>query len=205
MEPEQVEQSERSEESEAREVEAAHARHLGRRIHELRTGRGWTQDALAERAGMSKAMLSKIERGENNPTLVIGAKIAAALDLTMSQLIGADERQRALRLPKEQRVTYLDPATGIERRLFPAFGSSAVDIVQVVMPMGASTGERAPHLNLMEYYLLVEQGAVRATVNGASYDLEAGDAFYYVADTPHRFDNIGPGEARYTIIGHGHR
>jgi transcriptional regulator with XRE-family HTH domain len=187
------------------EVDAAHARHLGRRIHQLRTRRGWTQDALAQRAGVSKAMLSKIERGENNPTLVVAARIAAALDLTMSQLIGADERRRALRLPKEQRATYRDPTTGIERRLFPAFGSSAVDIVQVVMPAGASTGELAPHLTLVEYYLLVEQGCLRVTLGDETYALEAGDAFYFVADVPHRFENIGEGEARYLGVGHGHR
>jgi len=188
-----------------REVDAAHARHLGRRIHELRAGRGWTQDALAERAGVSKAMLSKVERGENNPTLVVAAKFAAALELTMSQLIGADERRRALWLPKEQRVTFLDPATGIERRLFPAFGGSAVDIVQVVMPAGSSSGDLAPHLTPMEYYLLVEQGVVRVTMGDEAYDVGEGDAIYFVADVPHRFDNIGVGEARYIGVGHGHR
>jgi len=188
-----------------REVEAADARRLGRRIHELRVGRGWTQDALAERASVSKAMISKVERGETNPTLVIAAKIAGALGLTMSQLIGADERRRALRLPKEQRVTFRDAATGIERRLFPAFGSSAVDIVQVIMPAGSSSGDLAAHLTLVEYYLLVEQGVVRVMMGAETYDLEEGDAFYFVADVPHRFDNIGAGEARYIGVGHGHR
>jgi len=189
----------------AREVEAADARRLGRRIHELRVGRGWTQDALAERASVSKAMISKVERGETNPTLVIAAKIAGALGLTMSQLIGADERRRALRLPKEQRVTFRDAATGIERRQFPAFGSSAVDIVQVIMPAGSSSGDLAAHLTLVEYYLLVEQGIVRVMMGAETYDLEEGDAFYFVADVPHRFDNIGAGEARYIGVGHGHR
>ena len=188
-----------------REVEAADARHLGRRIHELRVGRSWTLDILAERTGVSKAMLSKVERGENNPTLVVATKIAAALGLTMSQLIGADERRRILRLPKEQRVTFRDPATGIERRLFPAFASSAVDIVQVIMPAGSSSGDLAPHLTRVEYYLLVEQGVLRVTMGDETYDLEEGDALYFVADVPHRFDNIGPGEVRYVGVGHGHR
>ena len=148
----------------------------------MRARRGWTQDVLADCAGVSKAMISKVERGENNPTLVVAAKIAGALGLTMSQLMGADER-----------------------RLFPAFGSSAVDIVQVVMPAGSSSGDLAPHLTLMEHYLLIEQGAVRVTMGDETYDLEEGDALYFVADAPHRFDNIGAGEARYIGVGHGHR
>jgi transcriptional regulator with XRE-family HTH domain len=189
----------------AREVDAADARHLGRRIHELRARRSWTQDGLAERAGVSKAMISKVERGENNPTLVVAAKIAAALGLTMSQLIGADERRRALQLPKEQRVTFRDPVTGIEQRLFPAFGGSAVNIMQVVMPAGSSSGDLAPHLTPMEHYLLIERGVVRVTMGDDTYDLEEGDAFYFVGDVRHRFDNIGAGEARYIGVGHGHR
>ena len=189
----------------ASEVDAADATRLGRRIHELRVQRNWTQDVLAARAGVSKAMLSKVERGENNPTLVVAAKIAGALGLSMSQLIGADERRRTLLLPREKRVTFRDSVTGIERRLFPAFGGSAVDIVQVIMPVGSSSGDLSPHLHPMEYYLLVEQGVMRVTLGEDSYEMAEGDALYFVGDVPHRFDNIGPEEARYIGVGHGHR
>jgi uncharacterized cupin superfamily protein len=124
----------------------------------------------------------------------------------MSQLIGADARRRALLMPKEQRVSFLDPATGIERRLFPAFGSSAIDIVQVIMPSGSSSGDLAPQFAAVEYYVLIEHGSIRITLGDEAYDLAAGDAFYFLGDVSHhRFDNSGAGEARYLCVGHGHR
>ncbi|MGZ3636813.1 MAG: cupin domain-containing protein [Ktedonobacterales bacterium] len=57
----------------------------------------------------------------------------------------------------------------------------------------------------MEYYLLIECGTIRVTVGDETYDLEEGDAFYFVADQLHRIDNIGAGEARYLGVGHGQR
>jgi quercetin dioxygenase-like cupin family protein len=81
----------------------------------------------------------------------------------------------------------------------------AVEIIQVIMPVGSSSGDLAPHLNPTEHYLLVEQGVVRATIGDETYDLAAGDALYFVGDVPHRFDNIGADEVRYVGVGHGHR
>jgi quercetin dioxygenase-like cupin family protein len=133
---------------------------------------------------------------------------AEVLDLVRRNGVDAAAFARAERRATpahRHRVTFRDPATGIERRLFPAFGSSAVDIVQVVMPAGSSPGDLAPHLTPMEYYLLVEQGVVRVTMGDETYDVGEGDAFYFVGDVPHRFDNIGTGEARYIGVGHGHR
>ena len=56
-----------------------------------------------------------------------------------------------------------------------------------------------------DHYLLVEQGTVRVTIDGETYDLAAGDAFNFMGDAPHRFDNVGAEEARYICVGHGHR
>jgi transcriptional regulator with XRE-family HTH domain len=49
---------------------------VGERVRGLRRGRGWTLEVLAERSGVSRAMISKLERGEKNPTLVVAAKVA---------------------------------------------------------------------------------------------------------------------------------
>ena len=60
-------------------VEAADARNVGTRVKKLRTGQGLTLEALADLSGVSRAMISKLERGEKNPTLVVAAKVAQAL------------------------------------------------------------------------------------------------------------------------------
>src|SRR6478609_10906460 len=64
---------------------------VGRRIHALREAMGLSLRDLAERCGVSAPMLSQVERGETSPTLAVAAKMAAGLELTLSQLLRLDE------------------------------------------------------------------------------------------------------------------
>ena len=78
-------------------VAAVSSEQLGKRVKELRGRRGLTLEALAERSGVSRAMISKLERGEKNPTLVVAAKLADGLGVTLSQLVGMEERREVAR------------------------------------------------------------------------------------------------------------
>src|SRR4051794_8256823 len=89
-------------------LEAASALKLGRRIRELRNRAGLSLEELAERSKVSRAMLSKIERGENNPTLLVVVKIASGLGISIAQLIGVGEQQTALKVSKDSQVTLRD-------------------------------------------------------------------------------------------------
>src|SRR5215207_2467660 len=96
---------------------------LGERVRELRRERGLTLEALAERSGVSRAMISKVERGEKNPTLVVAAKVAEGLGVSLSQLVGFDERREVIVVPRGRQMVMRDSRTGFERRLLsPAFG-----------------------------------------------------------------------------------
>src|SRR5919197_3742188 len=64
---------------------------VGPRIRALREGMGLSLRDLAERCGVSAPMLSQVERGETSPTLAVAERIAAGLDLTLSQLLRLDE------------------------------------------------------------------------------------------------------------------
>src|SRR3954469_3830708 len=104
-------------------AEAVSAARLGPRVRELRRGRGLTLEELAERAGVSRAMISKLERGEKNPTLVVAAKLAEGVGVTLSQLVGMEERREVVVVPREKRMVVRDPETGFERQLLsPSFG-----------------------------------------------------------------------------------
>jgi len=74
-------------------VEAVSSGRLGERVKELRRSRGLTLEGLAEISGVSRAMISKLERGEKNPTLVVAAKLAEGLGVTLSRLAGMEERR----------------------------------------------------------------------------------------------------------------
>lgn len=182
-------------------AEAVATERLGVRVRELRRGRGLTLEGLAERSGVSRAMISKLERGEKNPTLVIAAKLAEGLEVTLSQLAGVEERREVVVTPKERRMTMHDPETGFERQLLsPSFAGRGIEFIRNVIPEGGTSGEFPPHKKGVEEYIVVERGRLRADLGGEEYVLEEGDAVYFEADVTHRFDNLGEGECSYYLV-----
>jgi transcriptional regulator with XRE-family HTH domain len=181
-------------------VEAASAEQLGKRVREIRNQQGMTLEELAERSGVSRAMLSKIERGENNPTLVVAVKVAVALGLTTAQLIGVEEQKQAIKVPKDRRISFVDPDTGFERQLFPAFEGRPLEFVRLVIPEGVSSGELPAHAIGYVKYIIMEKGTLRVVIGSQEYLLEEGDLFFFAADLPHRFDNVGAGSCSCYLV-----
>ncbi len=182
-------------------VETVSGGRLGQRVRELRRASGLTLDALAERSGVSRAMLSKVERGEKNPTLVVAAKIAEGLGAPLSRLLGQEERREVVVVSKARRLVARDPETGFERQLLsPSFVGRGVEFVRNVVPEGSTSGEFPAHGRDVEEYVVVEKGRLRAVLAGEEYVLEEGDALYFEADVPHRFDNLGDGPCSYYLV-----
>jgi transcriptional regulator with XRE-family HTH domain len=174
---------------------------LGGRARELRRERGLTLEELAERSGVSRAMISKLERGEKNPTLVVAAKLAEGLGVSLSQLVGVEGRGEAVVVRRVRRMVARDPETGFERQLLtPSFGGLGIEITKNVVPEGSNSGESAPQRGGVEEYLVVERRRLRAVLGGEDYLLEEGDALSFKADVPHRFDNVGVGECSYYLV-----
>jgi transcriptional regulator with XRE-family HTH domain len=182
-------------------VEEVSSGRLGERVRALRRERGWTLEMLAERSGVSRAMISKLERGEKNPTLVVAAKVAEGLGTNLSRLVGVEEKRKIVVVPRGRRMTMLDPETGFERQLLsPSLGGRGVEFMRNVVPEGSTSGEFPPHRRGVEEYLVVERGRLRAVLGGEEYVLEEGDAAYFEADVAHRFDNAGVGECSYYLV-----
>jgi transcriptional regulator with XRE-family HTH domain len=182
-------------------VEEVASGRLGERVRALRRERGLTLEVLAGRSGVSRAMISKLERGEKNPTLVVAAKVAEGLGVSLSQLVGVEERREAAVVPKERRMVVRDPDTGFERQLLaPSFGGRGIEFTKNVVPGGSSSGQFPPQRRGVEEYLVVERGRLRAILGEEEYLLEEGDALYFEAEVPHRFDNAGEGECNYYLV-----
>ena len=182
-------------------VEAVSSGRLGGRVKDLRRERGLTLDELAGRSGVSRAMISKLERGEKNPTLVVAARLAEGLGVTLSRLAGVEEKREVAVVPREGRMIMRDPETGFERQsLSPTFAGRGVEFVRNVVPEGGTSGEFPPHRKGVQEHLVVERGQLRATLGGEEYRLREGDALYFEADVPHRFDNVGTGECSYYLV-----
>ena len=182
-------------------VEAVSSGRLGVRVRDLRKDRGLTLEELAGVSGVSRAMISKLERGEKNPTLVIAARLAEGLGVSLSRLAGVEERREIVVVPKERRTVLRDPQTGFERQsLSPTFAGRGVEFLRNVVPEGSTSGDFPPHRKGVEEHIVVESGELQATLGGEKYLLREGDALYFAADVPHRFDNVGRGECAYYLV-----
>ncbi len=182
-------------------VEAVSSGRLGVRVRDLRKERGLTLEELAEVSGVSRAMISKLERGEKNPTLVIAARLAEGLGVSLSRLAGVEERREVVVVPRERRPVLRDTGTGFERQsLSPTFAGRGVEFLRNVVPEGSTSGDFPPHRKGVEEHLVVERGELEATLGGERYLLREGDALYFEADLPHRFDNVGRGDCSYYLV-----
>src|SRR6201995_1425124 len=116
---------------------AQHGERLAHRIRLERDRRGWSLAELAERSGVSKATISKIEREELSPTAVILVRLAAAFDLTLAGLLGRGEGGEQSRVPRAaRRPVWPDPAPGYSRRQVFGRPDHPVEIIEVEMPAG---------------------------------------------------------------------
>ena len=182
-------------------VEEVSSEKLGSRVRELRRRKGQTLNELAEASGVSRAMISKVERGEKNPTLVVAAGISEGLGVTLSQLVGIEERREVVVVPRDRRMVMRDPETGFQRQLLsPTFGNRAIEFIRNVIPKNSTSGEFPPHKRGVQEYVVVEKGRLAAILDGEEHVLEEGDALYFEADVTHRFDNLGVGDCSYYLV-----
>ncbi|MTD43353.1 cupin domain-containing protein [Conexibacter sp. W3-3-2] len=159
---------------------------------------------LAERSGVSAPMLSQVERGETSPTLQVAAKIAAGLDLRLSQL---------LRLDESGSVTVVKAGEG--RRGGTAEGGHRFEVLTAPLPgqraelsrhelkPGARTGREGDppmHEPGSRETALVERGTVVLVVDTERHELSAGDCVTFDADLPHHFENPGPDDAALLAV-----
>src|ERR1700745_1378851 len=104
----------------------ATAAQLGRRVRELRPRSGLTLEALAQRTGVSRAMLSKLERGAASPTVGVASRVAQVLAVSLGELVGLEAQRAAVLVPASRRMVFTDPASGVPRHIFPALDGGAL-------------------------------------------------------------------------------
>jgi transcriptional regulator with XRE-family HTH domain len=171
---------------------------IASRVKALRLAGGFTIDGLAEKSGVSRAMISKIERGDVSPTAVLLAKLSNGLDVTLSQLFREADDEGMLVRAASRRV-WRDPATGyIRRNVSPV--SSPVDIVDVTLPPGAHvTHDNAVPLHLTQL-IWVFEGQLNMSIDGVAHVLGAGDCLQMRLDCPISFQNLSVWNVRYAVV-----
>jgi transcriptional regulator with XRE-family HTH domain len=179
--------------------------HIGARIHALRASRNLTLDGLARLADVSRAMLSRIERGESSPTAQLLNKICGGLGITLSVLFAETEAPASPLARRQNQPTWRDPATRyLRRNVSPPGTGSPVDIVEVEFPPGGSITLDSLRLPGADQHVWVLDGTLELTLGEEAFQLERGDCLMMRFDRPIRFRNPTERPLRYAVvISHG--
>lgn len=164
---------------------------LGARVRATRRGRGLSLEAVAGRAGVSRSMLSAVERGGKVPTVLVLDRIATALDTSIARLLGEERVARVLVLRQAAQDVVRDPSGWERRILSPVLPGVEFELMRTTIAPGVDAGVFAPHARGSREYLAVERGALQLAIDGTPYTLHAGDSAYYAGDCHHQFANPG--------------
>jgi XRE family transcriptional regulator, regulator of sulfur utilization len=183
---------------------------VGSRIRALREGMGLSLRDLTDRSGVSAPMLSQVERGETSPTLAVAGRIAAGLELSLSQLLRIDEGDGVVVVRAAERLNGGAPRSGHRYEVLtpPVPGQRAEVSLHVLRPGAATGGADDPpmHEPGSRETAVVVEGSLRLVCGGVAHELEEGDAVTFDADLPHHFENPGDGPARfYAVVAAGLR
>ncbi|HXN36695.1 MAG TPA: XRE family transcriptional regulator [Solirubrobacteraceae bacterium] len=177
---------------------------VGARVKALRESAGLSLRDLAERSGVSAPMLSQVERGETSPTLTVAARIAAGLDLRLSQLLRLDEGGAVTVVRARDRTR-----GGNRRRghVFEVLTSSQpgqrAELSRHTLAPGGATGapdDPPMHEPGSRETALVERGRIVLVCDGQRHELGEGDCVTFDADLPHHFENPTQTDAAFLAV-----
>jgi transcriptional regulator with XRE-family HTH domain len=175
---------------------------VGPRVRNLREAMDLSLRDLAERSGVSAPMLSQVERGETSPTLQIAARIAAGLELRLSQLLRLDEEGTVTIVRRDERRR--GGADGHRYEILtPPLPGQRAEVSRHTLAPGATTGgpgDPPMHEPGARETAVVESGPVVLDIDGVRHELATGDAVTFDADLPHHFENPGKEEAALLAV-----
>jgi XRE family transcriptional regulator, regulator of sulfur utilization len=177
---------------------------IGARVKALRESESLSLRDLSQRSGVSAPMLSQVERGETSPTLAVAARIAAGLQLRLSQLLRLDEGETVtvVRATQRQRGGNARRGHSFEVLTSSQPGQRAELSRHTLAPGGATGAPDDPpmHEPGSRETALVEHGTVALVCDGQRYELSEGDCVTFDADLPHHFENPTDESASFLAV-----
>jgi len=172
---------------------------LGEQLRAEREHRGLSVAQLAAACSVSASMLSAVERGEKAPTVVVLAKIADGLGMTLRGLLETVEPDRAVvrRHADHDRV---DEPDGWQRTVIsPPVPGVNFEWIEVTLPPGCEPGGYPAYAPGSHEFVHVRTGELTVDLAQASYRLSPGDTLYFPADTGHSYSNRGRRTCSYSV------
>ncbi|MFI7639708.1 helix-turn-helix domain-containing protein [Nonomuraea sp. NPDC049400] len=173
---------------------------LGARLRAHRRARGLALERLAELSGVSRSMVSDVERGAKTPTVLVLDRLATALGTSIARLLDESRGEEAVVLRKTRQRVVHDPAGWERRILSPVLPGVEFEFMRTILGPGVDAGEFSPHPPGSREYVAVESGRLTLTIDGERYMLDAGDSVYYPGNCRHGFVNDAGSECVYYLV-----
>jgi len=178
---------------------------IAARVRDLRAAHGLSLDGLAGKSGVSRSMISVIERGESSPTAIVLDKLAAALGVTLPSLFDATKTapqpSNGPVARREDQPQWQDPASGyVRRNVSPAGVPQPMQIAEVHFPPGARVAFEATRDGRVHQQIWLLEGAMDITLGSERHRLREGDCLAMQLDRPAMFHNPTRKSARYAVV-----
>jgi transcriptional regulator with XRE-family HTH domain len=174
---------------------------LGRRVKKLRSDRGWSLEELASVSGVSRSMLSEIERERANPTLSVTYRIARAFGLSLQDLIESADSASSIQVTRaddKAQIFRSDKLCQI-RTLSPLNLEKDIEFYEIRLPTNGSLASQ-PHVDGTREFLIVKEGGVNLQSGNFNESLSKGDSATYRADVAHCLTNSGKRESVLFLV-----
>jgi transcriptional regulator with XRE-family HTH domain len=172
---------------------------LAATLRAVRLARELSASALAERSGVSRAMIGKIERGEVQPTAVLLGRLSAALCMTLSELVARAEGGHQGLVRAADQPTWTDPASGYRRRAVSPVSGGPLELVEVELPAGAQISYPADAYTFIHQQIWVLRGRLRFCEGETEHELNVGDCLQLGPPAPCSFINPTRETCRYLV------
>ena len=173
---------------------------ISARIRLERESRGWSLSELADRAGVSRAMIHKIERGDSSPTATLLARLSGAFGISMSTLIARAEMQEGKLLRLANQPVWRDPQTHYLRRHVSPRTDLPIDLVQVELPAGSDVPMPASSYALARQLIWLQSGELVFQEGGTRHEMHAGDCLELGPPNDCRFINETNETCIYLVV-----
>jgi len=173
---------------------------LAIRLKSMRVEQGLSLDDLAKKSGVSRASLSRIEKGDVSPTAHVLGKLCSAFEITLSRLMLIIESQSSNVIKQDKQMIWQDPQTGfIRRSVSPPSKQFSAEVLQCELPVNCHIQYDASPTPNLEHHLVLQQGCLEVTIEGEIHNLNPGDCLRYRLNGSSAFKVIGQSAVKYFL------
>ncbi len=174
---------------------------FAKQVKSIRLRRGFTMQDLSDKADVSKSMISKIESGAVQPTLDVAGRLAAAFNVSLSEMLHSHKVSRVVVLTQKEQAVWKDAQHILRRNLSPVFEGLKIEWLKVTLPPGTAINALPPSTTYpVEKFLLVNKGRLVVKIGEEEFTLSEGESLYFEADREHSLINTSKGIVEYYII-----